>query len=79
LARAVSQVGDVVAAWLPQCSLALPAAVEEALRMHLDRGLRAMEQVQTAPHAPALRSYLAQAVVEWHAALALLQEWTAPE
>jgi predicted nicotinamide N-methyase len=38
-----------------------------------------MQQAQAVPHAPDLRYHLAHAVAEWRAALALLQEWTAPE
>jgi hypothetical protein len=78
LARVVDEVSDLVTARLPQCSTALPAAVEDALRLHLAMGLRAMARAQAAPEAPDLRYHLAHGAAEWRAALALLQEWMAP-
>jgi hypothetical protein len=79
LARTVGQLGDLVTAQLPQCSTALPAAVEDALLLHLAMGLRAMQRAQAVPQAPDLRYHLAHAAAEWRAALALLQEWLVSE
>ena len=77
LADTLGQLGDLVTAQRRRSPTALPSAVEDALLIHIAAGLRAVRKAQAA--APDQRYHLGNALAELRAAVALLQEWTAPE
>ncbi len=53
----------------------LPGPADDALLNHLVTGLQATHEGHGAEQEPARACHLARAVLELHAALALLQEW----
>ena len=79
LTRTLRQFNHLMTTRLPRCSIPLPGAVEVALLRHVAVGVRAIQQAHDAPVIADGSAHLVQALTEWRAAVALLQEWTAPE